>query len=249
VYELLILAVAPAIFLLIYFYLMDRYEPEPLKWVLKVFLYGAVMTVPALLIEAQFAPGLLLLIVVAPVVEELLKFAAVYFSVYRDQEFDEPMDGIVYAASAALGFATIENIIFVIMSGELMTSLFRALISVPGHALFSVIWGYSLGIAKFRQPRERPFIIGAGLAGAIIFHSFFNLILASFQALDFVLLIILLVSFGWLFTHWNIHKAHEHPQSMKYRQVEVAETEEVGQEPIDGNQQSSKKDEMQSEDE
>ncbi len=93
---------------------------------------------------------------VVPVVEELLKFSMVALFVYRDKEFNEPMDGIVYATATALGFATLENIVYVFdlqtISSLFITGSIRAILSVPGHALFAVFWGYGLGIAKFMPP-------------------------------------------------------------------------------------------------
>jgi RsiW-degrading membrane proteinase PrsW (M82 family) len=214
--ELLILAIAPAVFLLIYFYLRDRYEPEPLGWVIKVFIIGAVMTVPAIILEAPFPTGLFLAVIIAPIVEESLKFAAVYFTVYRDQEFDEPVDGIVYAIAAALGFATIENILYV-MEGGIATGILRAFVSVPGHALFSAVWGYSLGMAKFRQAEDRPFLIGAGLVGAMGFHGLFNLLASDSQVVGIIVIVIFLVPFGWWLANRNINRALEDPQSAESR--------------------------------
>jgi RsiW-degrading membrane proteinase PrsW (M82 family) len=212
VLELLILAIAPAVFLLIYFYLRDKYEPEPLGWVIRVFIIGAIMTVPAIILEAPFPSGLFLVVIIAPIVEESLKFSAVYFTVYRDREFDEPVDGIVYAVAAALGFAAVENVLYV-MEGGIATGILRAFVSVPSHALFSAIWGYSLGLAKFRPAQARPFLIGAGLAGAIVFHGLFNLLASDSEIIGFIVIVILLVPFGWWLTNRNINRALEHPQS------------------------------------
>lgn len=219
--DLIGLAIAPAFFVLLYFYLMDRYEPEPLGWVARVFLIGAVMVVPAILIELIFPPGLFLAVVVAPVVEESLKFAAVYFTVYRDEEFSEPVDGIVYAAAAALGFATVENI-FYVLEGGLVTGLLRAVASVPGHALFSVIWGYALGIARFSPENRRPFLIAAGLAGAMLFHGIFNLLASDTEYLGMIVLLVVLVPLGWLVAHRSIRSARSHPDSEESRASRAA---------------------------
>ena len=64
------------------------------------------------------------------------------------------MDGIVYATAASLGFATIENILYV-LDGGLAVGIVRAIASVPGHVVFACIWGFALGTAKFRPANER----------------------------------------------------------------------------------------------
>jgi len=212
---LLVLAIAPAIFILCYFYLRDRYEPEPLGWVVKVFLVGAIMVIPAALIETPFPSGLLTAVFVAPIVEEALKFAAVYFTVYRDEEFDEPMDGIVYASAAALGFAMLENVMYVI-EGGVAVGIVRAVVSVPAHALFSSIWGYSLGIARFRHEKDRPFLIAIGLAGAIAFHGIFNFMASDSELLGLIVILVLLVPGGWWLAHRHIGHAHAHPASAQF---------------------------------
>ena len=67
------------------------------------------------------------------------------------------MDGIVYATATALGFATLENVLYALplesLSSLVVSGTFRAILSVPAHALFAVFWGFALGIAKFRPTR------------------------------------------------------------------------------------------------
>jgi RsiW-degrading membrane proteinase PrsW (M82 family) len=209
---LLALAIAPAIFVLCYFYLKDRYEPEPLGWVIKVFFIGAFMVIPAALLEAPFPEGLFVTVIVAPIVEESLKFAAVYFTVYRDDEFDEPIDGIVYGVSAALGFAMVENI-FYVLEGGLALGILRAVASVPAHALFASVWGYTLGLARFRPEKERPLLIASGLAAAMVFHGVFNLLASDSEIYGLIVMLVLLIPFGWWIAHRHIREAHNHAES------------------------------------
>lgn len=108
---ILLLAFAPGIFWLWYLYQKDRWEPEPRHLVLKAFFWGLVIAFPAALLETAFLWSQFLLIVVAaPVIEEYLKYFVVRRAVYHREEFSEPVDGIVYAGAAALGFASIENL-------------------------------------------------------------------------------------------------------------------------------------------
>jgi protease PrsW len=212
---LLTVAIGPALFWLIFFYRRDKYASEPLSWIVKIFLLGALITIPVVICESiagilisEFA----LFVIVAPVIEECGKYFVVTRYVYTTSEFNEPVDGIMYAVAAALGFATVENILYIfsIPLTELPT-LFsvvfvRAVLSVPGHALFSSIWGHSLGIAKFGLPRDAPKIITA-LAVAIVFHGLFNFLLLSI--LGIALLLLIVIPYLWWLARRNIRAAVE----------------------------------------
>ncbi len=201
---LLLLAIAPAAFWLWYFYRRDRYEPEPVSWVLLVYIFGMAVTIPVALVEGVIAtvlPEFLIVVMVAPVVEELGKYLVVRKTVYTSLEFDEPVDGIVYAAAAGLGFATLENVVYVFSALDtslvlaLQTGLVRALLSVPGHVLFSAMWGYSLGKARFIPEEKRPAVIAAGLIFAMASHALFNLLL--YDAIGSAVLVLVLVPLLW----------------------------------------------------
>ncbi len=211
---LLALAVGPALFWLLYFYRKDKYEPEPLSWILKIFLLGVLIVIPVAVSESIagiFVSEFVLFVVVAPVLEECGKYYVVKRYVYQTSEFNEPVDGIIYAVAAALGFASLENIfyIFSVPSTELAALfwivILRAVLSVPGHALFSSVTGYALGIAKFGNPRDAPKIIITGLAVAIVFHALFNYFLMGF--VGFALLLLVVIPFLWWLVHRNIRDA------------------------------------------
>lgn len=210
--DLLFLAIAPVLFLLLVIYRKDRYEPEPLHLIAWVFFLGTLSVIPAGLIELLFPEGVFSSAVVAPVVEETMKFLIVFLAIYRHPEFDEPMDGIVYAAAASLGFATIENILYVI-DGGLAVGIVRAIASVPGHVVFSCIWGFALGTAKFRPERERAGIILIGLLGGMVLHAVFNFSLEVFEGAGFLLILLVILPFGWWMTSRNIGRAHADPAS------------------------------------
>lgn len=209
---LLILAAAPGFFVLWYFYYRDRFEPEPLRMIIKVFFFGCIAVIPAILLELPFPEGFWSVVVAAPLVEESIKFCVVFFTVFRDQEFDEPMDGIVYAVAAALGFATIENIFYVLGSG-FETGIVRAFLSVPGHALFACFWGYSLGVAKFRPRSEWPVLLGGGLLGGILLHAAFNGLLFFGDVAGIVLVACIVTPFGWWMAHRAMIRASSDPHS------------------------------------
>ena len=210
--ELLLLALAPTLFIFLYIYRKDCYEPEPLHLVAWVFFLGALTVIPAAIIELLFPEGVITSAFVAPVVEEALKFLVVFFAIYRHPQFDEPMDGIVYAMAAGLGFATIENILYV-LEGGIAVGIIRAIASVPGHVVFSCIWGFALGTAKFRPENERPAIILAGLFSAMLLHGIFNFSLEVFELGGFFLILLVIIPLGWWMTCRNIRCAHEHEGS------------------------------------
>jgi len=210
--DLLFLAIAPTLFILLYIYKKDRYEPEPLHLIFWIFFLGALTVIPAALIELLFPEGVFSSAIVAPVVEEGLKFLVVYFAIYRHPEFDEPMDGIVYATAASLGFATIENILYVI-DGGLAVGIVRAIASVPGHVVFACVWGFALGTAKFRPASERRGIILTGLLGGMLLHGIFNFSLEVLQVAGFLLILVVIIPLGWWMTCKNIGCAHADPAS------------------------------------
>ena len=211
---LLLLAIVPALFWLWYFYSRDKYEPEPLSWIVLIYFFGIVITIPVAITQGIIGlilPEILIAVLVAPVFEETAKYLVVRRTVYETREFNEPVDGIVYAAAAGLGFATLENVLYVFSALEsslalaLQTGVVRAFISVPGHVLFSVMWGYALGRARFMPPGQRPAIIFGGLVLAMAAHGLFNLLL--YDAIGFAVLILIVVPLLWLAVHRRIRDA------------------------------------------
>jgi RsiW-degrading membrane proteinase PrsW (M82 family) len=109
--------------------------------------------------------------------EEIAKFAAVWLLAYHHRSFSELYDGILYSVAASLGFATAENILYVLSPemGGAGTAVMRALLSVPGHALWGVMMGYCLGIARFsKHPAARRMYMAAGVIVAIFWHGLYD---------------------------------------------------------------------------
>jgi len=189
VWILLTAAVAPVVFMLHFVYVRDKYEPEPLGRVLTVFFVSCLTVIPAAIVEAillQFQPGGLIGIAIAAFLvialsEEFFKYLAIKWLAVRHPSFNEVYDGILYAVAASLGFAVVENIMYVFFSaaegtGAGMTvAVARALLSVPGHALWGVMMGYYIGRAKLEPDvtKKRPLVI-KGLALAIFWHGLYD---------------------------------------------------------------------------
>ncbi len=173
-----LVAAAPSLFLLTFFYLKDRYEREPLLHLCMAFGLGLYSMIAAQgmattaegWISADWLSGgseparLVDAFVLSGFVEELAKWVVLIMAIYHWDEFDEPLDGVVYGVAVALGFATLENLLFVLRLG-LGVAWQRALFAVPAHALFGATMGYYAGRAKFARGRalwlDRGLCLGA----------------------------------------------------------------------------------------
>lgn len=155
---LLVAAVLP-IFLLCFFVYKKDPHHEPFKLLAKIFIFGFISALPILLFEvllefvfpteevSNFILIFINVFISVALVEEGFKWLVTLFFGYRNKEFDEIYDIIVYSVFASLGFACIENILYVFSNG-IGNAILRALLSVPGHMCFGVIMGYFLAQAK-----------------------------------------------------------------------------------------------------
>ena len=186
--SLLALAIAPGAAITVYIYSRDKYDREPLKPLLISFLLGMVATAPAILIQTGLKPVLylnfsgnplwyyvLLSFMVVAASEEGCKFLMLRFYAYRHKAFNEPFDGIIYSVMISMGFATLENIGYVLNYG-FKTGIIRMFLSVPSHGAFAVLMGYHVGLARFDKPRAIQHIV-KGVLLAIFFHGAFDFFL------------------------------------------------------------------------
>ena len=183
---LLFLSVLPAALLIIFIYRQDKYQKEPFKSLFKAF-FGGMLSVVFTIVTVRIIDYTIGLIpylnqtvfydsfITAGIPEELCKFLVFMIFIWNDKNFDEYFDGIVYASFISLGFATVENIMYV-MPGGIGTGIVRALISVPAHFLFGVILGYFLSLAKFNSDKKGRYII-IGLLIAMAAHGLFDWLL------------------------------------------------------------------------
>jgi protease PrsW len=184
-----VFAVIPALLLVWYYYRQDTRKPEPKGLILNVFALGFVVTIPVIVVELALGVGERALhdipllyhffraFVVAALCEEWFKLQVVKHAAYRSVHFDEIMDGIVYTVTASLGFACLENILYV-LDGGLQVALLRAFTAVPMHALASGMMGYYIGLAKFAaNPRRERALFRTGLWAAVVIHGVYNFLL------------------------------------------------------------------------
>lgn len=191
--------IAPGLALLSYFYLKDQFGTEPISVVLKTFIFGALLVFPIAFIqyvidkENLVHSGLIHAFIVISFLEEFFKWFIMIYIVYHHAEFDEPYDGIVYGAAVSLGFATAENIIYLISNG-VEHALGRAFLPVSSHALFGVIMGFYIGKGKFIEVSKRKWL-ALSLIIPIMLHGVYDYILLNQQ--NWLLMILPFMIFLW----------------------------------------------------
>ena len=190
------IALSGALPALLAMYLVDRLDakrPEPASLRRKVAIFGALSVIPAIILEMllsnkvgtsldpefTYQGSSFKAFVVAAGVEEACKIIVVYWIVWRRPEFDERMDGIVYASRAGLGFALVENVMYLLLlaptvEDQLRMWILRAVLAVPGHAM----WTGMIGAMAARRRFDKT---GLGLLGgyflAVAFHGAYDLAL------------------------------------------------------------------------
>ena len=183
--NLLILALAPVFVIGGYIYFRDKYEREPIQLLLTALVLGGIIVVPILFLEGfldgftRFFTGLLTAawkaFIVAAFSEELCKYIVLYLLIWKSKEFNEKFDGIVYAVFISLGFAAVENVMYVFGNGY-GTGLMRAVTAVPAHAIFGVTMGFYFGMAKFYSKQAKSFK-AKSLLYPILLHGIYDFIL------------------------------------------------------------------------
>lgn len=188
--NLLALAIAPGLAICLFIFHRDAYNREPKLNLIFSFFLGAISIIPAVYIERYFydpydssiAGVAVKAFIVVALTEELCKFAALRLYAYPRKSFDEPLDGIVYSVVVSMGFATVENVLYV-QQGGFGTAILRMFLSVPAHATFGVLMGYFVGKAKF-DPNRSVYLTLAGLFWAVFFHGTYDVLLFWQQSPD-----------------------------------------------------------------
>lgn len=189
--RLVIIAITPTIALAAGIYLTDRYDKEPWHLLLRIFLMGALSVIPVIVVQKTLLSlnvfsGILAIaytaFIVAGLTEEFFKRLVVVRGVYDNENFNEKLDGIVYSVFSALGFATVENIIYVVFryTGNYYVGIMRGLLSVPGHMLFGVTMGYYLSLSKYtEEPNLKEHYYKMSLIIPAFLHGLFNFIIMA----------------------------------------------------------------------
>lgn len=204
-FGLFLLAVAPICAIIWYFYHKDKYEHEPwsflffayfLGWVCAAvvpFISGKFQSLPENFSGTQMEIFLQAFIIIA-FIEEFVKFICLRFVLFRFKTFNEPLDGIIYGVMIGMGFATLENLYFVI-DGGWQIAVLRMFTAIPAHGLFGVIMGYYVGKAKFTASKNLKYSFLALLV-TVVLHGLYNyaLLQDKFPYLGIVTIVGLLFS-------------------------------------------------------
>lgn len=207
---ILLTALLPIVILGYYIYHKDKKSPEPTGQLVKAFLFGILsvpvsfcMSIPLGLIGVYPAEATSIWGSVssaffgAAIPEEIAKFIMLWLLLRKNRYFDEKMDGIVYAVCVSLGFAALENIMYLFSNAEsyLSVGIARAIFAVPGHFCFGILMGYYYSLAKFypKATKKNKVLI---LLAPILVHGLYDSILFIINvtpAISGVLLIVFLV--------------------------------------------------------
>ena len=178
------LAIAPGLAICVFIFYKDIYNKEPKFNLIVSFGLGCIAIIPAVLFEKSFNSTLdgtitgvaVFSYAVVAFSEEFSKFLGLRLYSYTKKSFDEPLDGIVYAVMVSMGFATVENLMYVVGSQDLKIAFMRMFLSVPAHATFAVVMGYYVGKAKFNSKNSFILML-TGILGAIFFHGTYDFFL------------------------------------------------------------------------
>ncbi len=226
--DLWVTAITPGLALALMIYFYDRYDREPIHLIVKLFVFGILISIPVLFVEMllaelNFFSGLLSIaftsFIIAGFTEELFKRIVVLKIGYLHVAFNEKLDGIVYAVMTSLGFATLENIMYVVFSYRHIEYLwiYRALLSVPAHMLFAITMGYYFSLAKFApDARSCKKNLRKSLYVPIILHGSYNFIVLSNQPHLFFILVPFLI-YLWA---TNLRKLNKYYMESKLRSLE-----------------------------
>jgi RsiW-degrading membrane proteinase PrsW (M82 family) len=205
-----LLSVVPALAMAGVVWKADVTRPEPLELLVVTFSFGFLFAGFAAVLNSAvsgvffgslseqsplwlllLAPALYYFLVVGPV-EEVVKWLAIRLYAFRSERFDAVVDGAVYGAVAGLGFATIENAIYiareVVLASQVAASVSPADIGLqtaavrtlagPGHVIYSAFAGYYLGLAKFNPEDAGPIVV-KGLVVASVLHAVYNTVVTN----------------------------------------------------------------------
>jgi RsiW-degrading membrane proteinase PrsW (M82 family) len=180
--------ILPALLWLVVWLMEDRCDPEPKRYIFFCFIAGMIAVPLVLPLEqrvAHYLTGPYLLAMWATL-EELFKFGAAYVAALRFRVFDEPLDGVIYLITAALGFSALENVFFLLTpaaDGDLLRTIVTGDLRFIGatllHTLASATVGVALALSFYKSARVRRLAALGGVILASALHTLFNFFILS----------------------------------------------------------------------
>jgi protease PrsW len=188
--KVLAIALAPIVVIFTLIFMLDRNEREPIGILILCFVFGIVIALPVAYIELflkgywgiadsgnSFGMTMLYAMVVVALQEEGFKFLVLRLYAFPRKAFNEPYDGIMYAVAISMGFAAIENVMYVGIGG-IGVGLVRMFTAVPAHGAFAHLMGYFVGLAKFGSGHfSRSALLVLGLVTAVACHGLYDFFL------------------------------------------------------------------------
>ena len=188
---LLFLAILPVSCFMIWIYYKDKYDKEPILTLVKYFLVGILVSILCIFIELYFnylnifnglASYIYVAFFVTAFTEEGVKSIILIPMLLREKHFNEKLDGIIYSIFLSLGFATIENIIYLMKEKSEFTlslSITRGLISIPTHIMFAITMGYYISKYKFNKENNKNKYLYFAIITPVLLHGVFDFILMT----------------------------------------------------------------------
>ena len=194
-----ILAVLPPLLIAFYIYKKDKFDKEPKELILKSFLFGCLSIIPVVILELIFNENIfsnyfVYMFCGVALVEEGMKYFFLKKYLFDKPEFNEPFDGIVYAVMVSLGFATVENLVYVFIyypDQQISVAIQRMISAIPLHASCGVIMGYYVGLAKFSSNSSN--LLLKGVFFATLLHAIYNYFILSGNGVYSILSVVALI--------------------------------------------------------
>ncbi len=241
-YSLFSVALLPVVLLALVVFRQDKDSPEPIGWLVLGFVYGIISLFLSFTISfplqwlgvypattASVMDGILKSFFGAAIPEELAKLFMLWLLLHWNKHFDEKLDGIVYAVCITLGFAALENIMYLIQSDNwVATGILRALSAVPGHCCYGILMGYYYSLVCFSSHHRVKNTILLFVA-PILAHGIYDALLMVTPHLPTALMVVVfLVFMGFCYLMWRYCQkqlAKHKKEDMLERQAKQAAAE------------------------
>lgn len=207
----------------LFFFLKEDIHPEPHRLVMRAFNFGALASIPVLVLQIIFQQAfgglesIMVIIIGLAFIEELFKFFAARGAIVGNKEFDEPTDAMIYMIVAALGFATVENFFITVQSLHAIGSFplieasqtlaLRFMGATLLHAIASGTIGYYWAQSRITGHRV---LLAGGVVFATAIHAIFNYLIFHFENANLIYpSIFLLIALALLFIDFDKLKIYD----------------------------------------
>ncbi len=177
----------PVVILLFYIYKRDTFQKEPFPLLMKALLFGVlavVIDIPVASVSQFIVPKVFsspgwdafhAAFFSAAFPEEFCKLLMLYLCIWKNPHFDEYYDGVEYAAFVGLGFAGVENVLYVLQGG-IGLAIGRGIFAVPAHFFFAIFMGYFFAMARFKYDNRKRYLFLAYII-PVILHGIYDFLL------------------------------------------------------------------------